>query len=88
MLLLGFFHRGKSRLSNYASWSVLKSLLLKASLPCAADCSWFHVEERRVKLSMDMSEVRLLELHLMMLLGTWLRECKERPGFPFTIQRR
>lgn len=62
-LLLGFFHCGKSRLSNCASWSVLESLLLKALLPWAAECSWFHVEERRVKSSTDASEGRRSELH-------------------------
>lgn len=48
VLVLRFFHCGKRRHSNYAPRSVLKSLLLKALLPCAAECSWFHVEQRRV----------------------------------------
>lgn len=48
VLVLGCFHYGKRRQSNYAPQSVLKSLLLKALLPCAAECSWFHGEQRRV----------------------------------------
>lgn len=66
-----------------------QSLLLKALLPCAAECSWFHAEERRVKSSMDVSssEGSRSELHLSgSLLGTWVRGYKERPGFPFTVQ--
>lgn len=48
VLPLVFFRCGKSGRSNCAPRSVLKSLLLKALLPCAAECSWFHVEQRRV----------------------------------------
>lgn len=78
LLLLGFFHCGKSRLPNYVSWSVLESLLLKALLPCAAECNWFYSEERRVKSSMDVSEGRCLELHLSgSLVGTWLEDIRK-----------
>lgn len=58
VLVLGCFHCGKRRHSNYTPRSVLKSLLLKALLSCAAECSWFHVEG---KLSANEGEGRLWE---------------------------